>query len=235
MNFITQFIKGNWLGKARLYTFNPRKMKVLLLQLGFYLTKNGLSSAKETLILIRDYLHDVSTGKYKDYELKKLTIIVGAIIYVVTPVDLLPDFVGVLFLFYSIQKHKCTTEAEDKIKPLFLVLAVDYFVHWIFAFNVSLESLIINVISIYAMYILLGEVANRIREKQPECAGKLEFVRKCNVMLQTVVFLVSAYEYEALNGMLVVSSLVMLIAMLVVVCKIEAEEQSGFEVRKHGS
>lgn len=69
MNFITQFIKGNWLGKARLYTFNPRKMKILLLQLGFYLTKTGLSSAKETLVLMRDYLHDVTTGKYKDYEL----------------------------------------------------------------------------------------------------------------------------------------------------------------------
>ena len=98
MNFITQSIKGYWLGKARLYTFNPQKMKVLLLQLVFYLTKNGLSSAKETLMLIRDYLHDVSTGKYKDYELKKLTIIVGAIIYVVTPIDLLPDFIPTGFV-----------------------------------------------------------------------------------------------------------------------------------------
>ena len=98
MNFITQFIKGNWLGKARFYSFNPQKMKVLLFQLGLYLTKNGLSSAKETLLLIRDYLHDVSTGKYKDYELKKLTIIVGAIIYVVTPVDLLPDFIPAGFV-----------------------------------------------------------------------------------------------------------------------------------------
>ena len=98
MNFITQFIKGNWLGKARLYTFNPQKMKILLFQLGLYLAKNGLSSAKETLSLIRDYLCDVSTGKYKDYELKKLTIIVGAIIYVVTPVDLLPDFIPAGFV-----------------------------------------------------------------------------------------------------------------------------------------
>ena len=98
MNFITQFIKGNWLGKARLYSFNPQKMKVLLFQLGLYLAKNGLSSAKETLSLIRDYLCDVSTGKYKDYELKKLTIIVGAIIYVVTPVDLLPDFIPAGFV-----------------------------------------------------------------------------------------------------------------------------------------
>lgn len=101
-------------------------MKVLLLQLGFYLTKNGLSSAKETLILIRDYLHDVSTGKYKDYELKKLTIIVGAIIYVVTPVDLLPDFIPAGFVddlsilawaannaAIELNRYKCAKEIEE--------------------------------------------------------------------------------------------------------------------------
>lgn len=128
MNFITQFIKGNWLGKARLYTFNPQKMKVLLFQLGLYLTKNGLSSAKETLLLIRDYLCDVSTGKYKDYELKKLTIIVGAIIYVVTPVDLLPDFIPAGFVddlsilgwaasqaAAELKKYKEVTGLENKL------------------------------------------------------------------------------------------------------------------------
>ena len=127
MNFITQFIKGNWLGKARLYSFNPQKMKVLLFQLGLYLTKNGLSSAKDTLILIRGYLHDVSTGKYKDYELKKLTIIVGAIIYVVTPVDLLPDFIPTGFVddlsilgwaannaAIELNRYKCSKELENK-------------------------------------------------------------------------------------------------------------------------
>jgi uncharacterized membrane protein YkvA (DUF1232 family) len=128
MNFITQFIKGNWLGRARLYSFNPQKMKVLLFQLGLYLTKNGLSSAKETLLLIRDYLCDVSTGKYKDYELKKLTIIVGAIIYVVTPVDLLPDFIPAGFVddlsilgwaasqaAAELKKYKEVTGLENKL------------------------------------------------------------------------------------------------------------------------
>ena len=128
MNFITQFIKGNWLGKARLYSFNPQKMKVLLFQLGLYLAKNGLSSAKETLSLIRDYLCDVSTGKYKDYELKKLTIIVGAIIYVVTPIDLLPDFIPAGFVddlsilgwaasqaAAELKKYKEVTGLENKL------------------------------------------------------------------------------------------------------------------------
>ena len=67
-------------------------MKTLLLQLGWYLSKNGLASAKDSLTLMRDYLYDVSTGKYKGYDIKKLSVIVGAIIYVVTPIDFLPDF-----------------------------------------------------------------------------------------------------------------------------------------------
>jgi len=93
MSFITQFMKGSWLGKAKLIVFNPKKMKSLLLQLGHYVGKNGLSEAKDTLLLIRDYLHDVTTGVYKDFEVKKLVVIVAAIIYVVTPIDLLPDFI----------------------------------------------------------------------------------------------------------------------------------------------
>ena len=93
MSFVSRFLKGNWMEKARVYAFNPRKMKELLLQLGKYVTKNGLSSVKETLILMKDYLYEVSTSKYKDYDVKKLMVIIGAVIYVVTPFDFLPDFI----------------------------------------------------------------------------------------------------------------------------------------------
>ena len=93
MNFVSRFLKGKWLEKARVYAFNPKKMKELLLQLGKYVTKNGLSSVKENLLLMKVYLYDVTTGKYKDYDVKKLMVIVGAVIYVVTPFDILPDFI----------------------------------------------------------------------------------------------------------------------------------------------
>ena len=79
--------------KARGYAFNPKKMKELLFQLGKYVSKNGLSSVKETLLLMKDYLFDVTTGKYKGYDVKKLMVIIGAVIYVVTPFDFLPDFI----------------------------------------------------------------------------------------------------------------------------------------------
>ena len=93
MSFVSRFLKGNWLEKARVYAFNPKKMKELLLQLGKYVTKNGLSGVKENLLLMKDYLYDVTTGKYKDYDVKKLMVIIGAVIYVVTPFDFLPDFI----------------------------------------------------------------------------------------------------------------------------------------------
>ena len=93
MSFVSRFLKGKWLEKARVYAFNPKKMKELLLQLGKYVTKNGLSGVKENLLLMKDYLYDVTTGKYKDYDVKKLMVIVGAVIYVVTPFDILPDFI----------------------------------------------------------------------------------------------------------------------------------------------
>ena len=93
MSFVSRFLKGNWMEKARVYAFNPKKMKELLLQLGKYISKNGLSNVKENLLLMKDYLFDVTTGKYKDYDVKKLLVIIGAVIYVVTPFDFLPDFI----------------------------------------------------------------------------------------------------------------------------------------------
>ena len=93
MSFVSRFLQGKWLEKARVYAFNPKKMKELLFQLGKYVSKNGLSSVKDTLLLIKDYFFDVTTGRYKGYDVKKLVVIIGAVIYVVTPFDFLPDFI----------------------------------------------------------------------------------------------------------------------------------------------
>lgn len=93
MNFVSRFLKGNWLGKAKIYAFNPLKLKNLLQKLGSLMSRQGLLKVKDHLILMRDYLSDIATGKYKEYDGKKLIIIVAAIIYVVTPIDFLPDFI----------------------------------------------------------------------------------------------------------------------------------------------
>ena len=40
---------------------------------------------------MRDYLRDVTTGNYKDYNTGKMLLIVAAVVYVVSPFDFLPD------------------------------------------------------------------------------------------------------------------------------------------------
>lgn len=93
MNFVPKFLKGNWLSKAHLYVSNPKKLKQLLQLLSMYISKKGLSRVKDKLVLMGNYLTDITKGRYKDYDGKKLLIVVGAIIYVVTPFDLLPDLI----------------------------------------------------------------------------------------------------------------------------------------------
>ena len=77
----------------------------------------------------------------------------------------------------------------------------------------------------YAMYVLLGEVAGRIREKQPDKANHLNVVRILMVVSQVVVFVLSAYENQELNVVMALISVGILITLLVVVCGIEPIEE----------
>ena len=93
MNFTERFLKGNWLKKATLYVLHPEKLKNILPFLQKYVSKKGLLKVKDDMVCMKNYLFDISRGRYKDYDGKKLLLIVGVVIYVITPVDLLPDMI----------------------------------------------------------------------------------------------------------------------------------------------
>lgn len=93
MNFTERFLKGNWLKKATLYVLHPEKLKNILPFLQKYVSKKGLLKVKDDLVCMKNYLFDISRGRYKNYDGKKLLLIVGVVIYVITPVDLLPDMI----------------------------------------------------------------------------------------------------------------------------------------------
>lgn len=93
MSFITAFIKGKWIGKAKDYVSNSSKMKALLSQLNLYLSKKGVRDIKDSLILMRNYLSDIATGKYQDYSKSNLLLVIAAVLYVVSPLDFLPDLI----------------------------------------------------------------------------------------------------------------------------------------------
>jgi hypothetical protein len=137
-------------------------------------------------------------------------------------VDLMPDFVGAFFLLLSLRCQEMT-EAERRLCPLWVILTVDYLVHWIWDFAFIPESLVMEVISTYAIYVLLGEVAARVEKKQPEEAAALHYIRIALTALTVLGYLLSAYNAEAIMMWIMIGMLVVLFALLIVLFKIEPE------------
>lgn len=137
--------------------------------------------------------------------------------------NLLPEFAGMLLFYASIRSHREATPGERRVAPLFLVLAVDGFLHWIWPFENAVEALVALAINLYALYVLLGEAAERIRPGQPDRAAALDILRICAVVLQCTVFLVSPFELQALNILLIIAVIAVCIALIVAVCRIQPE------------
>ncbi|MBR1668913.1 MAG: DUF1232 domain-containing protein [Bacteroidaceae bacterium] len=95
MDYTKYFKKGGWAAAGRYYATHPGKLKELFKSVKKYASKEGLQSVKEEFLFICQYIRDVFTGKYKGYNVLNLTVIVGALVYVVTPVDALPDWIPV--------------------------------------------------------------------------------------------------------------------------------------------
>lgn len=93
MNYVNLFKKGNWLSKSNSMLSNPQKLKSMMSKLPSYLRKSGLQTVKDQLTLVGNYLSDVIHGRYKDYSVTSLTLAVAAVLYVVSPLDIIPDFI----------------------------------------------------------------------------------------------------------------------------------------------
>lgn len=85
--------KEKWMSKAKEYIQTPERIKKLIPQIKEYLSKNGLKEVKDKVLLLIDYLGDIVNGNYKDYNGKALLYVVAAMIYLVSPIDVIPDFI----------------------------------------------------------------------------------------------------------------------------------------------
>lgn len=92
MNVIKIF-QSTWLKKAREYSGNPSKMKDLVDKAQILLSAKGLKDCVQDFRSLIDYVRDIATGKYKDYSLSNLLLAIAAIVYVVSPMDVIPDFI----------------------------------------------------------------------------------------------------------------------------------------------
>ena len=91
-DFVNRFLKSGWIKRAAGYISNPHKLKMVVFQLGLYLSKKGPARLKEQTQLLYHYLCDIAMGRYKDYNVSSLLYLVAAVIYLITPIDFMPDF-----------------------------------------------------------------------------------------------------------------------------------------------
>lgn len=130
-------------------------------------------------------------------------------------IDLLPDFLGIFLFILALHAHAEMTVAEKRTEPFLWILAADFLVKWLTGFSNSLESLLVTILSIYAFYVLVGEVMRRIGETQRETAEALGICRIAFVILQVLNFLLNPYGIEWLNGILTVVFLLLFLYFLI--------------------
>ena len=90
-DFISHFLKSDWLKKASQYAYNPRRLKAIVFQLGLFLSRKGISRLREQVQLMYFYLHDIAIDKYKEYNVSSLAFIIASAIYLISPIDFIPD------------------------------------------------------------------------------------------------------------------------------------------------
>lgn len=98
MNYVSLFKKGRWISRSNSLLSDKTGMLRLLSRLSGYFKKDGLASVKEQLMLLGRYLSAIVHGRYKGYSASSLTLAVAAVLYVVSPLDIIPDFIPAGFV-----------------------------------------------------------------------------------------------------------------------------------------
>ena len=108
------FSHGRWLRLAASYISQPGKLKGLLQSVSRYAGKEGLSKVSGSIKLLWQYLSDIVHKRYTAYNGRAMLLVVAGLIYLVTPMDFLPDFIVggliddvgiVLYIIKSVEKE----------------------------------------------------------------------------------------------------------------------------------
>lgn len=93
---VISVFKSLWMDKGKDYLKDPQKVKALAEQATSFMSKGKLKEVASNLGSLIDYVRDSASGKYQGYSIGNLTIAVAALIYVVSPIDFIPDLIPAL-------------------------------------------------------------------------------------------------------------------------------------------
>ncbi len=86
---------SSWSNKAKEYLNDKEKTSGLLQKFQEFLQDGRLAEIKDNMLECINYVRDIISGKYKDYSVAALLSILAGIIYVVSPIDIIPDFLPI--------------------------------------------------------------------------------------------------------------------------------------------
>ena len=92
-NVKNEFENGGWQKEAEQTMGDREKMDELKNKKNKFLSNPALSKIRDSLCLLWRYLEAVTSKRYTDYSVWALTKIVAVLIYVVNPLDLIPDII----------------------------------------------------------------------------------------------------------------------------------------------
>lgn len=92
-NVKNEFENGSWQKEAEQTMGDREKMDELKNKKNKFLNNPALSKIRDSLCLLWRYLEAVTSKRYTDYSVWALTKIVAVLIYVVNPLDLIPDVI----------------------------------------------------------------------------------------------------------------------------------------------
>lgn len=90
--FVNRFLRGKWFAKSNSILSNKNKVLSILATLRKYLHSGGVFKIRKDLILLSDYVSDIVHGRYHDYNKSSIVLALAGIIYVISPLDIIPDF-----------------------------------------------------------------------------------------------------------------------------------------------
>lgn len=87
---------SSWVQEAKAFINDKEKMQNLLNRFKEFFNNSSLKEIKDNMKEAFNYVSDVFSGRYKDYSMTALITLVAGMVYVVSPIDIIPDFIPVV-------------------------------------------------------------------------------------------------------------------------------------------
>lgn len=87
---------SSWVQEAKAFINDKEKMQNLLNRFKEFFNNSSLEEIKDNMKEAFNYVSDVFSGRYRDYSMTALITLVAGMVYVVSPIDIIPDFIPIV-------------------------------------------------------------------------------------------------------------------------------------------